>query len=195
MGIAVFELVRNPAMMLPLSASAISAIYVANRLSPSIFEAMSAVKRLPAMPQARTLLEGLEPISTLMQSVPTIPGTCEGTEGKAFLKGLLKEHEDMIFAVVAGPTAADPMQLLGYVQRAAVESLASGAVAKPPGSITDALVFAPQVPPSMPIKRVLWILELYAAPAVFVTEGGCLRGVVSHDRLLHTRHDLYMKKL
>jgi len=193
--IAVFELVRNPAMMLPLSASAISAIHVANRLSPSIFEAMSAVKRLPAMPQARTLLEGLEPISTLMHSVPTIPGTCEGKEGRAFLRGLLEKHTDTIFAVVAGTVAADPMQLLGFAHRATVESLASDAVATAPGMITDALVFAPQVPPSMPIKRVLCILELYAAPAVFVTEGGCLRGVVSHDRLLHTRHDLYMKKL
>eukprot|EP00929_Paragymnodinium_shiwhaense_P027558 TRINITY_DN16157_c0_g1_i1.p1 TRINITY_DN16157_c0_g1~~TRINITY_DN16157_c0_g1_i1.p1 ORF type:complete len:856 (-),score=76.19 TRINITY_DN16157_c0_g1_i1:277-2844(-) len=194
--VVVVELLGLHDRVLPLSAAAIFAINVANLYSPSIFEAILRAKRLPGAPQARTIMDGVEPVSMVMQSisVPVLPETLGlGEEGVALLQRLLQHRAEAHYFVVTNgsPGDYDTSVVVGLVARSDAEKLAeSPAPADEDVKISRDVIFcAPQVPPWMPMKDALSVLEIHKAPMILVTDAGRLEGTVTYEYLLSRRHD------
>jgi len=187
--IVMFEMVGGTQVVfLQLGVASIVAIYAANLVAPSIFEASAVLKGLPQIPEPRTLFDAWEAVSTAMRwDVPQVPERFgPGTEGSRLLTKVLEKYpQAQEFAVLSGgPEAQSEPYLLGCVERATVEALVRSGQ---PAFNRQDICLAMQVQPSMPLKHAQQALELSGHRNLYVIEQGRLVGAVDFDGLVRAQ--------
>jgi len=188
--VVMFELVNaKEDVLLRLGTAAIVAIYTANMISPSIFQASATMKRLPQTHQSNALDDGWEPVTEAMRlEVPVVPEVFGSAKARreVLVTALDKFAYAAQFVVLAGgPQPSSSPAILGCVERAAVEA---ALLRDEEAFAREELEIAPQVPPTMPMKHAQLALELMGNSELYIVEQGRLVGAVTfNDIVYHQR--------
>lgn len=192
--IAVYELTSDPTTMLPTAVASLISIYISNQCSPSFFAAAARNKSLPFIPQPRTLVDGCEPVSSIMRrDVPMVPVECDSQQGRSRLQAALNWHpQERCFAVIAGDGSQQTLQsgehVIGFARR---ELLTAALRSDMPTISRHDLSVATAVPPSMTVKTAFSALQLHQAQALLVVDAGRIEGIIDFSDVAKARmeHD------
>lgn len=180
--IIVFERTGFTSLLLPLCASSLAAIFVANNFVPSLFDSIIMLKRLPHLPSLAHGRQAMTVADVMSTNFPVLPVQVSSED----LEAVRMANVDWQYAVpiVANPEGCMPSSLWKIEKERLV--LLSAIRSFPPlmhkeGAINllENATVPLQVPPHTTLKALLPLLSLLEKNEAFVTQDGCLVGIVT----------------